>query len=132
MKKKPAAKRALDIESNAASDAMKIAAGTSLIGRNIRVDGHRTSVRLEPAMWNAFHEIGRREDRSIDDLASDIARIKKDETSLTAAIRVFIMAYFKEAATEDGHKAAGHGLDQGQKPLGADTALLAAALLALC
>lgn len=99
----------------AAGEAMRRAAGTTLVGRNIRIDGRRTSVRLEPAMWNAFYEIGRREGRSIDELASDIARIKKHETSLTAAIRVFIMAYYKEAATEDGHLAAGHGMNEHQQ-----------------
>ncbi|MEM6902451.1 MAG: ribbon-helix-helix domain-containing protein [Pseudomonadota bacterium] len=96
------------------TEAMRRAAGTTLVGRNIRIDGRRTSVRLEPSMWNAFYEIGRREGRSIDELASDIARLKKHETSLTAALRVFIMAYYKEAATEAGHKAAGHGMEESQ------------------
>lgn len=114
-----------------ASEAMLRAAGTTLVGRNIRIDGRRTSVRLEPAMWNAFFEIGRREDRTVDELASDIARLKKHETSLTAAIRVFIMAYYKEAATEEGHEAAGHGMEEGQA-LWSPDGQLSGALNAVC
>jgi hypothetical protein len=34
---------------------------------------------------------------------------KNDKTSLTAAIRVFLMLYFRAAATEEGHARAGHG-----------------------
>lgn len=34
---------------------------------------------------------------------------KNQHTSLTAAIRVFIMLYFRAATTDDGHKRAGHG-----------------------
>jgi hypothetical protein len=34
---------------------------------------------------------------------------KNPRTSLTAAIRVFLMLYFRAASTEDGHGRAGHG-----------------------
>ena len=34
---------------------------------------------------------------------------KNERTSLTAAIRVFLMLYFRAAATENGHMKAGHG-----------------------
>ena len=35
---------------------------------------------------------------------------KPHGTSLTAALRVFVMSYFRAAATEDGHHKAGHGV----------------------
>jgi len=89
------------------------AAKTTLVSHNIRIDGRRTSVRLEPDMWRAFLEIAERERRSVDDIATDIARLKKPDTSLTAGLRVFIMAYFRDAATEEGHQQAGHGLEEG-------------------
>jgi predicted DNA-binding ribbon-helix-helix protein len=91
-------------------NAMERATTTTLVGRNIRVNGRRTSARLEPSMWTAFYDIARREGRHVDDIASEIALLKRPETSLTAALRVFIMAYYKEAATEQGHKDAGHGM----------------------
>ena len=86
------------------------AASAELVGRNIRVNGRRTSARLEPSMWTAFYDIARRESRTVDDIASEIYSLKSEKTSLTAALRVFIMAYYREAATEQGHRDAGHGM----------------------
>ncbi len=82
---------------------------SSLISRNITLDGHRTSMRLEPAMWNALIEICRREKLSIHQICSLVAQHKAEETSFTAAVRVFAMSYYKAAATEEGHQKAGHG-----------------------
>lgn len=82
---------------------------SSLISRNVTVEGRRTSMRLEPAMWDALYEIARREKLNLHQLCSIVAEQKGEETSLTAAIRVFVMSYFRVAATEEGHKKAGHG-----------------------
>lgn len=82
---------------------------STLISRNITVLGRRTSVRLEPEMWGALREIARREDCKIHDICSLIHLRKNQDTSLTAAIRVFLMLYYRAAATEDGHGRAGHG-----------------------
>jgi predicted DNA-binding ribbon-helix-helix protein len=82
---------------------------STLVSKNITVDGHRTSVRLEPAMWNSLNDICRRERASIHVVCSAIAQHKPVETSLTAAIRVFIMSYYRAAATEEGHAKSGHG-----------------------
>lgn len=82
---------------------------SSLISRNITVLGKRTSVRLEPEMWKELKNISKRENCSIHDLCSLISLRKAENTSLTAAIRVFLMLYFRAAATENGHAGAGHG-----------------------
>jgi predicted DNA-binding ribbon-helix-helix protein len=82
---------------------------TTLISRNITVMGRRTSVRLEPEMWTALQEISRREQCTIHDICTLIGVRKNAKTSLTAAIRVFLMLYFRAASTEDGHQRAGHG-----------------------
>lgn len=84
-------------------------ASSSLISRNVTVKSHRTSVRLEPEMWSALRELCMREHLSIHDIATAVSERKPANTSLTAALRVFIMAYFRAAATEDGHSKAGHG-----------------------
>ncbi len=84
-------------------------AKSSLISRNITVMGRRTSVRLEPEMWNALKEIAKREKCTIHDICSLIHVRKGKHSSLTAAIRVFLMLYFRSAATEEGHIRAGHG-----------------------
>ena len=87
---------------------VKIASST-LISRNITVCNHRTSVRLEPGMWQGLMEICRRERASMHEVCSAVSMAKGKSTSLTAAIRVFIMAYYRMAATEEGHTKAGHG-----------------------
>ncbi len=81
---------------------------TSLVSRNVTVSGHRTSLRLEPMMWDALEEICAREDRTIHQVCTAVNE-RRHESTLTAAIRVFILAYFRAAATDEGHERAGHG-----------------------
>lgn len=80
---------------------------SSLISRNVRVSGRRTSMRLEPEMWDALQAICHRERRSIHEICTEINE-HRHASSLTADIRVYIMHYFRQAATEDGHARAGH------------------------
>jgi predicted DNA-binding ribbon-helix-helix protein len=82
---------------------------TTLISRNITVKGRRTSVRLELEMWRALKEIADRESCTIHDIYTLIKMRKNPMTSLTAAIRVFLMLYFRASSNEEGHIKAGHG-----------------------
>jgi predicted DNA-binding ribbon-helix-helix protein len=82
---------------------------SSLISRNITILGKRTSVRLEPEMWQALKDVAKREGCSIHDICSLIFIRKRDISSLTASIRVFLMLYYKASSTEEGHRKAGHG-----------------------
>jgi len=82
---------------------------SSLVSRNITIFGRRTSIRLEPEMWTALNDIADREKCSVHDICSLVYVRKSSLTSLTAAIRVFMMLYYKAATTEIGHKEAGHG-----------------------
>ncbi|MCE2509847.1 MAG: ribbon-helix-helix domain-containing protein [Alphaproteobacteria bacterium] len=81
---------------------------STLINRNVTVAGHRTSMRLEPSMWEALEEICRRERRTVHDVCTEVDA-RRHESTLTAALRAFIVIYFRVAATEDGHINAGHG-----------------------
>ncbi|WP_245636752.1 ribbon-helix-helix domain-containing protein [Azospirillum thiophilum] len=92
-----------------------------LKSQNIMIGGHRTSMRLEPSMWDALEDIGRRECLTVNRLCTQIKErieeqarrrgITPEETdvTLTSAVRVFIAAYYRRACTEDGHMRAGHG-----------------------
>ncbi|HCQ71686.1 MAG: hypothetical protein CL570_01275 [Alphaproteobacteria bacterium] len=82
---------------------------STLISRNVTVMGRRTSIRLEPDMWKALKEIASREQCTIHDICTLVKMRKKETTSLTAAIRVFMMLYFRAATTEEGHRRASHG-----------------------
>ena len=84
-------------------------AKSTLVSKNININGRRTSIRLEPEMWTALHEIAARENCTMHDICGLVHARKSENTSLTAAIRVFIMLYFRAACTERGHEKAGHG-----------------------
>jgi predicted DNA-binding ribbon-helix-helix protein len=60
-------------------------------------------------MWQALREISAREAKTMHALVTEIER-GRAQSSLTAAIRVFLLDYFKAAATEEGHRRAGHRL----------------------
>jgi predicted DNA-binding ribbon-helix-helix protein len=83
-------------------------APSTLVNRNVTVRDRRTSMRLERAMWEALHEICRREGRRLNELVTEIDA-QRSESSLTAAIRVYLLRYFSAAATDEGHRLAGHG-----------------------
>jgi predicted DNA-binding ribbon-helix-helix protein len=80
-----------------------------LVSRNVIVGGRRTSMRLEPGMWEALIDAARRERMSIHELVTKVAGRRGRGASLTCSVRAFLVAYYRSAATEDGHAAAGHG-----------------------
>ncbi len=79
-----------------------------LVNRNVITGSGRTSMRLEPELWEALLEICQREGRDVHALIRtvDAARALGGRTS---AVRVFVLDYFRAAATELGHIGAGHG-----------------------
>jgi len=100
--------------SGAGADIAVRARSSTLVNRNVTIRGRRTSLRLEPLMWEALYEIARREGLTIHELCT-LVQDRRQESTLTAAIRVFILIYFREAATEDGHELAGHGCVAGRQ-----------------
>lgn len=68
-----------------------------LVTRNVNVGGRRTSVRLEPDLWEALREIALRENRTLHDICSDIDKTR-GETRLTSAMRIYIVNYYRSAA----------------------------------
>lgn len=105
------------INQEIAATKLREQANTSLVIRNVTIDDRRTSIRLEPEMWQALNDICRRERCSIHNLGTMISACKTGPGSLTAAIRVFIMAYYKAACTEEGHNRVGHGSGTVLQPL---------------
>lgn len=80
-------------------------ARSSLVIRNIVVAGHRTSVRLEPIMWEALLEIARQRQANVNQLVTEIDR-QRVSSSLTAAIRVYIVDFYRAAAIRPDRAAA--------------------------
>ena len=80
-----------------------------LINRNIVAASGRSSMRLEPEIWEALFEICRRENIAMAELVRKVDG-GREIGGRTSAIRVFAFNYFRQAATEHGHRLAGHGV----------------------
>lgn len=65
--------------------------------RNVTVAGRRTSVRMEPLLWESLNDICRREERPVSDVVT-LIDARRGDSALTAALRVFILAYYREAS----------------------------------
>ena len=72
--------------------------GGELVSKNVRIRNRRTSVRLEPEMWDALQEVAGLERCSIHDLCSAVEDLRAEDASFTGALRVFLMEYFRTAA----------------------------------
>jgi len=70
---------------------------STLVNRNVTVAGHRTSIRLEATMWDALQQVCREREKSLTALVTEIAAARV-ESSLTAAIRVYLVSYFRAVA----------------------------------
>ena len=79
-----------------------------LVNRNVMALRGRTSIRLEPELWDALQEISQRERMSMAEIVKSIERTGHPG-GRTSAVRVHVLNYFRVAATEAGHLTAGHG-----------------------
>ena len=74
---------------------------STLVSGNVTIAGHRTSLRLEPEMWDALKDVCTRERLSIHEVCTRIDARRQDGTSLTAAVRTFMVTYYRDAATNE-------------------------------
>lgn len=79
-----------------------------LVNRNVVAETGRTSMRLEPELWEALLEICEREGQDMSSLVRGIES-SAPPGGRTSAVRVYVMNYYRAAATDAGHQAAGHG-----------------------
>lgn len=63
--------------------------------RSLTLKGHRTSVSLEDAFWDAFRDIARDKGRAINDLAAEIDAIRGTDCGLASAIRLFVLEQYR-------------------------------------
>jgi len=68
-------------------------------------------------MWSALAQVCDREGKTLNQLATEVAR-QREESSLTAAIRVYLLRYFSAAATDEGHRLSGMGVTAQRIPAG--------------
>lgn len=63
--------------------------------RSVTIQGHRTSITLEPEFWNALEAIARARDVSLQKLIEgvDNARVIEDG-GLASTLRVYVLRYY--------------------------------------
>ena len=66
------------------------APNTRVIKHSIVIAGHRTSISLEDAFWNALKEIANDEDLSLATLVAQIDAAR-GSANLSSALRVFVL-----------------------------------------
>jgi len=90
---------------------------STLVSRNITVSGRRTTVRLGDEMWGAMKEVSVLEGCSVDGLCTRIHGQRQKYQSLTSAIRVFLMLYYRDIAQNRTSEEGGYVGQPGSFPL---------------
>jgi predicted DNA-binding ribbon-helix-helix protein len=69
------------------------------VKRSLTLRGHRTSVSLEDEFWQAFREIAAERGQPLNALAAEIDAARSVEVGLASAIRVFVLAHYRDRLT---------------------------------
>ena len=83
---------------------------SAIVKRSIVIAGHKTSVSMENAFWNALKEIGRSHEMALSTLVTGIDTSRQNG-NLSSAIRLFVLDHFR---TQTG------GISQGPAEAGTD------------
>lgn len=68
---------------------------SSLVSRNVTVNGRRTSIHLEPEMWDAMYAVCRERGCTVHQLCSWIEGHRHPDQSLTSAVRVALLRHYR-------------------------------------
>lgn len=69
------------------------------VKHSLTLRGHRTSVSLEDAFWQAFREIAAKEGKPLNALAAEIDMARDPATTgLASAIRVYVLRHYRDPA----------------------------------
>lgn len=64
------------------------------VKRSFSIKGHRTSISLEAAFWDALKEVAAREQRSMAALVAAIDA-ERGSAGLSSAVRVWLLAHYR-------------------------------------
>ena len=62
---------------------------------SLTLHGHRTSVSLEDAFWQAFRMIANERGMALNELAAQIDEARGLDNTLASAIRLFVLEYYQ-------------------------------------
>jgi predicted DNA-binding ribbon-helix-helix protein len=71
-----------------------------VVKRSIVIAGHKTSVSLEDAFWDALKEIAARRKATLSDLVASIDA-SRTQGNLSSAIRLFVLDHFRSTSRGD-------------------------------
>lgn len=64
-----------------------------LVMRSLRLSDRQTTVRLEPQVWKILQDVAEEHDSNVNDLCDLIDKRKGAASTLSSAIRVFLISY---------------------------------------
>ncbi|WP_029003143.1 ribbon-helix-helix domain-containing protein [Azorhizobium doebereinerae] len=73
-----------------------------VVKRSIVIAGHKTSVSLEDAFWDALKEIAGQRRLTLSDLVATIDS-GRNQGNLSSAIRLFVLDYYRGTTTGRSH-----------------------------
>lgn len=68
------------------------------VKRSFSIAGHRTSISLEAAFWEAFRELCEADGVAMAARLAEIDRARGDQSGLSGAVRVWILARYRAGA----------------------------------
>jgi predicted DNA-binding ribbon-helix-helix protein len=74
-----------------------------VVKRSIILAGHKTSVSLEDAFWNALKEIARKRLTTLSDLIGAIDS-QRQRGNLSSALRLFVLEFYRSQIPEEGRQ----------------------------
>ena len=72
---------------------------STVIKRSVVIAGHKTSVSLEDAFWNALKEIAGGRDATLSDLVA-IIDADRHHANLSSAIRLFVLGFYRDQISD--------------------------------
>ncbi|MFZ5836569.1 MAG: ribbon-helix-helix domain-containing protein [Pseudomonadota bacterium] len=76
-------------------------AGTP-VKRSVTLAGHRTSISLEAAFWDALQHIALAQNKSVNGLICEIDAARpttgKQAGGLSSAVRIYVLAWYRDGA----------------------------------
>jgi predicted DNA-binding ribbon-helix-helix protein len=67
------------------------------VKRSFSIAGHRTSISLEAAFWEAFRELCEADGVAMAQRLAEIDRARGDQSGLSGAVRVWVLARYRDA-----------------------------------
>lgn len=67
---------------------------------SLTLRGHRTSVSLEAAFWQAFRQIADQQGKTLNALAIEVDEARTTDIGLASAIRLYILAHYQAKASD--------------------------------